>query len=242
MFMEINIFPADLRRLNSQIYAESVGNFALAVNFFSFLNRNSFTQICFMFTGIIEAQAEVVEIMTEGTNKHFHFSSPISHELNVDQSVSHNGVCLTITKTGKDSHWVTAIHETLIKSNLGALKTGSQVNLERCMLNNGRFDGHIVQGHVDQTGIVKSVKEEGGSWLMDIEYEPSNGNITVEKGSIAVNGVSLTCFNSKEGLFSVAIIPYTYHHTSFKQLRSGDIVNLEFDIIGKYVNKLLSSR
>ncbi len=195
-----------------------------------------------MFTGIIEALAEVEEIKTEGTNKHFFFSSPISHELKVDQSVSHNGVCLTVTKIGKGTHGVTTIHETLLKSNLGTMQAGSQVNLERCMLNNGRFDGHIVQGHVDQTGKVKAVKEEDGSWLMDIEYDPSIGNITVEKGSIAVNGVSLTCFNSKGGIFRVAIIPYTYQHTNFNQLRSGDIVNLEFDIIGKYISRLIGTK
>jgi riboflavin synthase len=192
-----------------------------------------------MFTGIIESLAKVEEILSEGTNKHFLFSSSISNELKMDQSISHNGVCLTVTKVDSGKHWVTAIDETLQKSTLGSLRKGDKVNLERCMLNNGRFDGHIVQGHVDQTGVVKSIKDENGSWLFDFEYDPSEGNVTAEKGSIAVNGVSLTCFNSSEGKFSVAIIPYTFENTSFNQLKIGDAVNLEFDIIGKYVKRLL---
>lgn len=192
-----------------------------------------------MFTGIIETLGEVSEIRAEGTNRHFRIISPFSNELKVDQSVSHNGVCLTVVETGNGGHWVTAIQETLEKSSLGALKPGDRVNLERCMLNNGRFDGHIVQGHVDQTGTVISVKEVGGSWLFNFEYDPSQGNVTVEKGSIAVNGVSLTCFNSGKEGFTVAIIPYTYEHTNFHQLKAGDTVNLEFDIIGKYVKRLL---
>jgi riboflavin synthase len=192
-----------------------------------------------MFTGIIETLGEVSEIRVEGTNSHFRIISPFSHELKVDQSVSHNGVCLTVVETGNGGHWVTAIQETLEKSTLGALKPGDRVNLERCMLNNGRFDGHIVQGHVDQTGTVISVKEVGGSWLFDFEYDPMQGNVTVEKGSIAINGVSLTCFNSRKQGFTVAIIPYTYEHTNFHQLKAGDTVNLEFDIIGKYVKRLL---
>lgn len=192
-----------------------------------------------MFTGIIESLAQVERIEKEGTNKHFLFSSAISDELKIDQSVSHNGVCLTVTKTEKGKYWVTAIHETLEASNLGDWKVGDKANLERCMLNNGRFDGHIVQGHVDQIGVVKSIKDEKGSWLFDFEYNPAKGNITVEKGSVTVNGVSLTCFNSKDNEFSVAIIPYTFEHTNFHQLKSGDTVNLEFDVVGKYVKKLL---
>jgi riboflavin synthase len=192
-----------------------------------------------MFTGIIEAVGEVSEVRSEGTNRHFKISSPISHELKVDQSISHDGVCLTVTKVDGKSHWVTAIDETLKKSNLGNLKKGDALNLERCMLNNGRFDGHIVQGHVDQLGKVKSIKDENGSWVFVFSYDASTENITVEKGSICVNGVSLTCFNSKDGEFTVAIIPYTFEHTNFKQLKVGDSVNLEFDIIGKYVKKLL---
>jgi riboflavin synthase len=178
-------------------------------------------------------------VSTAGTNRHFRISSNISHALKVDQSVSHNGVCLTVTAVEENSHWVTAIDETLQKSNLGQLVSGSKVNLERCMLNNGRFDGHIVQGHVDQTGTVKSVQEVDGSWLFVFGYDTAAGNITVEKGSVAVNGVSLTCFNSKDGEFTVAIIPYTHEHTNFHQLKPGDTVNLEFDIIGKYVKRLL---
>lgn len=192
-----------------------------------------------MFTGIIEAFGKVSSIRTEGGNKHFTIESLISNQLRVDQSVSHNGVCLTVIKIDSDSHTVTAINETLQKSNLGKLKQGDAINLERCMVANGRFDGHIVQGHVDQTGTVKSVKAVDGSWLFDFEYDPSSGNVTVEKGSICVNGVSLTCFNSTTSGFTVAIIPYTYEHTNFKSLKAGDTVNLEFDIIGKYVKRLL---
>ena len=192
-----------------------------------------------MFTGIIESVGKVVRIVKEGTNFHFHIECPISKELKIDQSVSHNGVCLTVTKADKNSHWVTAIDETLQKSNLGSLTGGDKVNLERCMLANGRFDGHIVQGHVDQTGVCTSIKEVGGSWLFDFEYDPLIGNITVEKGSVCVNGISLTCFNSGLNAFTVAIIPYTFEHTNFNQLKIGDKVNLEFDIVGKYIRKLL---
>jgi len=197
-----------------------------------------------MFTGIIEALGKVEAIKIEGTNHHLKISSSISSEFKVDQSISHNGVCLTVTWVGDGFHWVTAIQETLEKSNLGKLvvagfEDAGTINLERCMLNNGRFDGHIVQGHVDQIGIVKSIRDVDGSWLFDFEYDPSQGNVTVEKGSIAVNGVSLTCFNSTANGFTVAIIPYTYEHTNFGSLKAGDQVNLEFDIIGKYVKKLL---
>ncbi len=192
-----------------------------------------------MFTGIIESTAKVEKIESEGTNKHILFSSNISHELKVDQSISHNGVCLTVTKLGKGMYWVTAVDETLQKSNIGDLQPGSIVNLERSMLNNGRFDGHIVQGHVDQTGVVKSIKDENGSWIFEFGYDSAFGNVTVEKGSVAVNGVSLTCFDSRDGSFSVAIIPYTYEHTNFHQLKTGDKVNLEFDIVGKYIRRLI---
>jgi riboflavin synthase len=195
-----------------------------------------------MFTGIIESLGKVESVKKEGTNFHFEIESKISPELKVDQSVSHDGVCLTVTKVVGSIHWVTAIDETLKKSNFNSIVRGTQLNLERCMLNNGRFDGHIVQGHVDQVGIVKSIKDENGSWLFDFEYDPSLGNVTVEKGSIAVNGVSLTCFNSTDGKFTVGIIPYTFENTSFNKLKIGDVVNLEFDIIGKYVKRLLGSR
>jgi riboflavin synthase len=192
-----------------------------------------------MFTGIIETIGRVLEIQNEATNSHFKIGSTISHELKIDQSVSHDGVCLTVVKIEDGCHWVTAIQETLQKSNLGKLKKNDAVNLERCMLNNGRFDGHIVQGHVDQTAIIRSIKDVDGSWLYTFEYDPSLGNVTVEKGSIAINGVSLTCFNSKDAEFTVAIIPYTHEHTNFHQFKVGTIVNLEFDIIGKYVKRLI---
>ena len=195
-----------------------------------------------MFTGIIEVLGIVKSIRQEGSNKHFIIESPISSQLKIDQSVSHDGVCLTVVEVDSSSHTVTAIDETLQKSNLGKLKQGDAINLERCMLANGRFDGHIVQGHVDQTGTVKSVKETNGSWLFDFEYDPSLGNITVEKGSVCVNGVSLTCFNAINNGFTVAIIPYTYEHTNFKARKAGDTVNLEFDIVGKYVKRLLEKQ
>ncbi len=192
-----------------------------------------------MFTGIIEATGVITELHAEGTNVTFSIESPISHELKIDQSVSHNGVCLTVIALGDGVHQVTAIDETLKKSNLGSLQIGSLVNLERCMQANGRFDGHIVQGHVDQTAVCTQVQDENGSWLFDFEYDTSAGNVTVEKGSICINGVSLTVFNSKASSFRVAIIPYTYTHTTFAQLKAGDSVNLEFDIVGKYVKRLL---
>lgn len=192
-----------------------------------------------MFTGIIEAFGTIKSVRQEGSNRHFVIESPVSSQLKIDQSVSHDGVCLTVVKVENGSHTVTAIDETLQKSNLGRRKLGDTVNLERCMVANGRFDGHIVQGHVDQTGTVKSVKEVNGSWLIDFEYDPASGNVTVEKGSICVNGVSLTCFNSTNHGFTVAIIPFTYEHTNFKSLKAGDAVNLEFDIVGKYVKRLL---
>ena len=193
-----------------------------------------------MFTGIIESAGEILGINREGTNVRFQIKSSIGTQLKIDQSVSHNGVCLTVVDRTEDVYAVVAIEETLVRSNLGLLKPGDKVNLERCMLNNGRFDGHIVQGHVDQTGVVKSIEDKNGSWIFTFQYAPSSGNVTVEKGSICVNGVSLTCFNSTNDGFSVAIIPYTYEYTNFHQLKVGDTVNLEFDIIGKYVQKLLN--
>jgi riboflavin synthase len=195
-----------------------------------------------MFTGIIEAAGQVLHIQPEGTNLTFTIRSGISAELKVDQSLSHNGVCLTVTEIEGDTHRVTAIRETLEKTNLGRLRVGDRVNLERCMQLNGRFDGHIVQGHVDQTGTCMAVTDQDGSWLFDFAYDPAPGHITVEKGSICVNGVSLTCFRSGEGSFRVAIIPYTYEHTNFGQLREGDLVNLEFDIIGKYLMKIIPEK
>lgn len=192
-----------------------------------------------MFTGIIETLGTITKITQEGTNKHFEVSTDIANELKIDQSVAHNGICLTVVSLDEDKHVVTAIDETIQKTELNNWRVGTKVNIERCMVANGRFDGHVVQGHVDQVGTVTSIKEEEGSWLFDFEYDRSLGNVTVEKGSITINGTSLTCFNSDEGKFRVAIIPYTYEHTGFHQLKVGDMVNLEFDIIGKYVKRLL---
>lgn len=192
-----------------------------------------------MFTGIIETVGKVKQIEPENSNVTFCIESEISNQLKVDQSVSHDGVCLTVIKVTGNMHWVTAINETLEKSNLRSWKAGTLVNLERCMVANGRFDGHIVQGHVDQIGIIKSVTDERGSWMFEVDYDANLGNVTIEKGSVAVNGVSLTCFNSREGSFTVAIIPYTFEHTGFGKLKKGDSVNLEFDVIGKYVKRLL---
>lgn len=195
-----------------------------------------------MFTGIIEKLGEVIKIEKQGANKTFCIESEISNELKIDQSVSHSGVCLTVTKVDGNKHWVTAIDETLKKSNLDFLQVRDKVNLERCMVANGRFDGHIVQGHVDQVGTCTSRQEKEGSWLFDFEYDPGLGNVTVEKGSICINGVSLTCFNSKTNSFRVAIIPYTFHHTDFEVIKPGTSVNLEFDIVGKYIRKLMEAR
>lgn len=192
-----------------------------------------------MFTGIIETLGRVTDIRQENTNRHFTITAAIAHELKIDQSVAHNGVCLTVVGINGDSYTVTAIDETLQKTNLNSLKVGDVVNLERCMQANGRFDGHVVQGHVDQTAVCESVKDENGSWVFTFRYDASKGNITVEKGSICVNGISLTVVNSKEDSFSVAIIPYTYEHTNLQHVKPGDGVNLEFDIIGKYVARLL---
>ncbi|MFB5946624.1 riboflavin synthase [Albibacterium profundi] len=195
-----------------------------------------------MFTGIIETVGTVKEITTEGTNLHFTINSTLSKELKIDQSISHNGVCLTVVKVDGDQHIVTAVHETLKKSTLGNLKVGDQVNLERCTPIGGRLDGHIVQGHVDQKAVCIEKKDENGSWLFTFQYDPLLGNVTVEKGSISINGVSLTVFNSKDDRFTVTIIPYTYDHTSFNQINVDTEVNLEFDIVGKYVARLLAAR
>ncbi|EOR94774.1 Riboflavin synthase eubacterial/eukaryotic [Arcticibacter svalbardensis MN12-7] len=193
-----------------------------------------------MFTGIVEFTGQVTALQEDKGNLNITASSPFSDELRIDQSVAHNGVCLTIVSLDEHTHTVTAVEETLQKSNLGALAIGDFINLERCMQMNGRLDGHIVQGHVDQTAICIAVNELEGSWFYTFEYDSSTGNVTVEKGSICVNGVSLTVVNSEENQFSIAIIPYTHEHTNFKQLKQGDTVNLEFDIIGKYVARLLN--
>ena len=193
-----------------------------------------------MFTGIIETLGKLKKLEKDGSNIHFTFESPITNELKVDQSLAHNGVCLTVVElVDDDQYMVTAIDETLQRTNLGELKVGDEVNLERCMAANGRFDGHIVQGHVDQLGKVVSVEERGGSNVFYIEHEVGE-NFTVDKGSITINGVSLTAFDTSETGFSVAIIPYTLEHTCFKDLKLGDKVNLEFDIIGKYVARMMA--
>ena len=195
-----------------------------------------------MFTGIVETVGEIKEITDDQSNKHFAIQSAISSELKVDQSLSHNGVCLTITKVEGGLHWVTAVKETLDKSNLGKLAMGSSVNLERCMKADGRFDGHIVQGHVDQTARCESITDMNGSYVFKFSFEKSKKSLIVEKGSICVNGVSLTCFNVLPGSFEVAIIPYTWEHTTFHQLKVGDSVNIEFDIVGKYVQSMLEDK
>lgn len=192
-----------------------------------------------MFTGIIETLGEVEKVVAEGSNLHFTIKSAISHELKIDQSVAHNGVCLTVVALDEHSHTVTAIEETLNKTNLGGLKQGNKVNLERCMQMNARLDGHIVQGHVDQTAQCILVNELDGSWEYRFKYDQSRGNVTVEKGSICVNGISLTVVNSATDEFSVFIIPYTFEHTNLQEVKVGDTVNLEFDIIGKYVARLM---
>jgi riboflavin synthase len=190
-----------------------------------------------MFTGIIEQLGTIKAIEKEGENIHFTVQSSFANELKIDQSVAHNGVCLTVVQINDDQHVVTAIHETLEKTNLGEWKVGTKVNLERCMQMNGRLDGHIVQGHVDSTAICTAIEDQNGSWKYTFEY--TTNQVTVEKGSITVNGVSLTVVDSKDRSFSVCIIPYTYEHTNFHQLKVGDKINLEFDIIGKYVAKLM---
>lgn len=193
-----------------------------------------------MFTGIIETLGKITDLRHDQGNLHITVESNISNELKIDQSVAHNGVCLTVVAVEDGKHTVTAIEETLNKTNLGHLKSGEPVNLERCMQMNARLDGHIVQGHVDQTAICTQFKALDGSWEYTFEYDTSKGNVTVEKGSICVNGISLTVVNSQANSFSVAIIPYTYEHTNLHNVREGSVVNLEFDIIGKYVARLMN--
>jgi len=192
-----------------------------------------------MFSGIVEEAAVVKKLEKELNNLHITMSCSFVNELKIDQSLAHNGVCLTVVKKDTDTYTVTAIKETLLKSNLGLLKPGDKVNLERSMKINDRLDGHIVQGHVDQTATCTEVIEASGSWYFTFEYDATKDNITVEKGSVSVNGVSLTVVNSHKNSFQVAIIPYTYEHTNFHQIKTGTVVNLEFDIIGKYVARLL---
>lgn len=194
-----------------------------------------------MFTGIIESLGKVVNLQPDDQNLHITIKCAFADELKVDQSISHNGACLTVTSIKGDQYTVTAIGETLRKTNLGLLKTGDQINLERSMIMNGRLDGHIVQGHVDTVAECVSKTDDKGSWIFEFRYEQDSENqfITVEKGSVCVNGVSLTVVNSLRDRFSVAIIPYTYEHTNFNSINEGSVVNLEFDILGKYVSRYL---
>jgi len=193
-----------------------------------------------MFTGIIENLGTVAKVEKHQTNLELYVESSLASELKIDQSVAHNGICLTVVEIfGDRTYRVTAIDETIAKTNIGDLKEGDKVNIERCMTMGARLDGHIVQGHVDQIGVCEGVEEQDGSWIYSFSYDPSLGNVTVEKGSITVNGTSLTVVNSVEGGFSVAIIPYTYENTVFHNLRKGDRVNLEFDVIGKYVARMM---
>lgn len=192
-----------------------------------------------MFSGIVEATAKVVAIKKEKENVHFTLACPFVKELKIDQSIAHNGVCLTVVDLTEETYTVTAIKETLLKSNLGDLVLGDEVNLERSMKPDALLDGHIVQGHVDQTAVCTKVEEADGSWYFTFEYDPSGDNVTVEKGSVSVNGVSLTVVNSKDASFQVAIIPYTYEFTNFHNIKEGTKVNIEFDIVGKYITKLM---
>jgi len=193
-----------------------------------------------MFTGIIENLGTVAKVEKHQTNLELYVESSLASELKIDQSVAHNGICLTVVEIfGDRTYRVTAIDETIAKTNIGDLKEGDKINIERCMTMGARLDGHIVQGHVDQIGVCEGVEEQDGSWIYSFSYDPSLGNVTVEKGSITVNGTSLTVVNSVEGGFSVAIIPYTYENTVFHTLHKGDRVNLEFDVIGKYVARMM---
>jgi len=196
----------------------------------------------FMFTGIIETVGKIISIKEDGTNKDFVIESKITNEFKIDQSVAHNGCCLTVVALDDNKHTVTAIKETLDKTNLGQWKVGDIVNIERCMPAHGRFDGHIVQGHVDQTATCISIKEENGSWEFRFNFVSDGENVLVSKGSVTVNGTSLTVVNPTDTAFSVCIIPYTYEETVFKHLKIGDKINLEFDIIGKYVSKMMATK
>ncbi|CAN5501965.1 riboflavin synthase [soil metagenome] len=192
-----------------------------------------------MFSGIIEGLGEVIAIRKEQGNLHITVKSPFTNELKIDQSISHNGVCLTVIDIQKDNYTVTAIDETIQKTNIGLLNVNDKVNLERCLKVGDRLDGHIVQGHVDQRAVCTNMEETNGSWMFTFEYDASKNNVTVEKGSVCVNGVSLTVVNSQNNTFSVCIIPYTFEHTNFQTIKPGSIVNIEFDILGKYIAKLL---
>ena len=236
LLMFVNISP-----LNVQILV-----FLLIFAYLCRVKKSGYTyNIINMFSGIVEATAKVVRLDKDQSNLHITMECPFVDELKIDQSVAHNGVCLTVVSKTDDTYTVTAIKETLDKSNLGGLAVGSLVNLERSMVMNGRLDGHIVQGHVDQTAVCVEKKSADGSWYFTFKYDfdsemAKRGYVTVEKGSVSVNGVSLTVCNSQNDRFSVAIIPYTYENTNFKQIEVGSVVNIEFDIIGKYVSKIAS--
>jgi riboflavin synthase len=195
-----------------------------------------------MFTGIVEATGIIKQIKKESASLRIVFEASFSNELKIDQSISHNGACLTVTNIEGNKYDVVAVEETILKTNLGKLREGDEVNLERSMKIGDRLDGHLVQGHVDETAVCKRIEEKGGSWFFTFEYSVSSSNITVEKGSVCVNGVSLTVVESGKNWFSVAIIPYTFEHTNFHSLKEGDFVNLEFDIIGKYISRLVNER
>ena len=194
-----------------------------------------------MFTGIIENLSEIKEIIPQGDNLSISFSSNLTNELKIDQSIAHNGICLTVVEIDNDIYNVTAIKETIIKSSIKEWKKGDLINIERALKLGDRLDGHMVQGHVDQTAVCKNISEENGSWYFDFEYSSSE-NLTIEKGSITINGVSLTVVNSGQNTFSVAIIPYTYNHTNFKNIKLGELVNIEFDMIGKYISKIIKNQ
>ncbi|MBN2668658.1 MAG: riboflavin synthase [Bacteroidales bacterium] len=194
-----------------------------------------------MFSGIVEEIAVVKNLRKEKENLHITLTCSFVKDLSIDQSISHNGVCLTVVEVNNDTYTVTAIQETLDKSNLGRLEVGSKVNVERSMKPDAFLDGHIVQGHVDQTAVCTKIEEADGSWYYTFEYDPTKGNITVEKGSVSVNGVSLTVVNSKDASFQVAIIPFTYEITNFHTFEVGTVVNLEFDILGKYIQKIMAN-
>lgn len=197
------------------------------------------SEICQMFTGIIEKKGCIKEIISSGTNQSFWIESNLASELKVDQSLSHNGICLTVEAIKDGQHCVTAIEETILKTNAGKWATGNVLNLERCMQLNGRLDGHIVQGHVDCTSTCDEVVEKAGSWEYRFTYPEKFAAFIIEKGSVTVNGISLTCFNVSNNQFTVAIIPYTYEHTNMSSLKKGDLVNIEWDVVGKYVQRIM---
>ena len=229
-----------VRPLAARCYAgcRATGNNVVAGLFYPSLVLSLTNKTAYMFTGIIEETGLVQKIEEEGSNRHFYITAPMAAALRPDESVAHNGVCLTVVENDGNTYKVTAVEETLRKSNLGDLQVDDRINLERSMVANGRFDGHIVQGHVDTVAVCESIEEREGSWLFTFRL-PRPTRLLVEKGSVAVNGISLTCFDIQDDAFTVAVIPYTYEHTNLGALQAGGRVNIEFDIIGKYVARLL---